>query len=586
MVSVSTLPEANSGGGDPTQLPLFPVADLADAEATGAPALLTLSEAAALASRLAGKNVTTANIQYLISQGLATPERGGDRVRISADEVRARYAAAPAPAPERPDGDGAGDGAESAPNGDGAGEPDAAAELADLLSFAHCKEAETTRHIHRLHPYKGKFVPQLVEYFLDGRTDRHKREACFAPGDIVLDPFSGSGTTLVQANELGIHAVGVDISAFNALLANLKLAELPLAELAQTALRMRYAIASDVTGQRARAFDAELQTMLQEFNAEHYPTPDFRIKARAGKVNEDEYAARRMGLLRPRFYDLLRARRVSNYVGRPDAPYLRRWLLLPVHSELEAGRAFAASVSDPDLRQMLLLILSRTARSARATRHYDLATLTRPVAEPYYCGKHHKICKPVFSLLALWKRYEEDTVRRKAEFAKIRTDTRQVCLAGDSRSIDLPAALAPVSPDLSARLRERGARGVFSSPPYLGMIDYHEQHAYAYEILDLPRQDHSEIGRRSAGRGRKAQRAYVADIAAVLTNCRRWLPKDGGDIFLVANDSFNLYPDIAARAGLAIVREYRRPALNRAEGDQGDYSETIFHLRPAAEAAR
>ena len=31
------------------------------------------------------------------------------------------------------------------------------------------KEAETTKHVHRLHPYKGKFIPQLVEYFLDSR---------------------------------------------------------------------------------------------------------------------------------------------------------------------------------------------------------------------------------------------------------------------------------------------------------------------------------------------------------------------------------------------------------------------------------
>ena len=33
------------------------------------------------------------------------------------------------------------------------------------LSFEQYKEAETTKHIHRLHPYKGKFIPQLVEYF-------------------------------------------------------------------------------------------------------------------------------------------------------------------------------------------------------------------------------------------------------------------------------------------------------------------------------------------------------------------------------------------------------------------------------------
>ncbi len=64
------------------------------------------------------------------------------------------------------------------------------------LSFEELKETDTTKHVHRLHPYKGKFIPQLVEYFLDSRTDEFKREAFFRPGDIVFDPFSGSGTTV------------------------------------------------------------------------------------------------------------------------------------------------------------------------------------------------------------------------------------------------------------------------------------------------------------------------------------------------------------------------------------------------------
>ena len=50
-----------------------------------------------------------------------------------------------------------------------------------------------TKHVHRLHPYMGKFIPQLVEIFL--RKFKPK---------LVYDPFCGSGTTLVEANALGI----------------------------------------------------------------------------------------------------------------------------------------------------------------------------------------------------------------------------------------------------------------------------------------------------------------------------------------------------------------------------------------------
>src|SRR5687767_11587365 len=77
-------------------------------------------------------------------------------------------------------------------------------------------ERERTKHVHRLHPYLGKFVPQLVEALLT----RYVR-----PGGRVLDPFAGSGTTLVQALESGYDAVGVDIAAFNALLISVKTRE-------------------------------------------------------------------------------------------------------------------------------------------------------------------------------------------------------------------------------------------------------------------------------------------------------------------------------------------------------------------------
>src|SRR5687768_5082159 len=80
-------------------------------------------------------------------------------------------------------------------------------------SEAELPERVRTKHVHRLHPYLGKFVPQLVEALLE----RYVR-----PGGRVLDPFAGSGTTLVQALESGYDAVGVDVAAFNCLLMRVK----------------------------------------------------------------------------------------------------------------------------------------------------------------------------------------------------------------------------------------------------------------------------------------------------------------------------------------------------------------------------
>ena len=74
-------------------------------------------------------------------------------------------------------------------------------------------QSERTKHVHGLHPYLGKFPPQLAEALIG----RHCPE-----GGLVLDPFCGSGTTLVEAVGLGRDAVGCDVSAFNALLAREK----------------------------------------------------------------------------------------------------------------------------------------------------------------------------------------------------------------------------------------------------------------------------------------------------------------------------------------------------------------------------
>lgn len=57
---------------------------------------------------------------------------------------------------------------------------------------------------HWIYPYKGKFHPQMIRALLNIMgMDR---------GDVVLDPFVGSGTAALEAQLLGIDFIGVDIS--------------------------------------------------------------------------------------------------------------------------------------------------------------------------------------------------------------------------------------------------------------------------------------------------------------------------------------------------------------------------------------
>ena len=171
--------------------------------------LMTLNEASLWASGKFGRDITSANLSYLINYGRIRKIQGKKgAIVVSRNDLESYYASwrgrRESQYKRRLGGD-----------------------INWRLSFEECKESETTKHVHRLHPYKGKFIPQLAEYFLDSRTDEFKTKAIFRPGDSVLDPFCGSGTTLVQANELGMHAVGVDVSRFNAMIANLKLCRLP-----------------------------------------------------------------------------------------------------------------------------------------------------------------------------------------------------------------------------------------------------------------------------------------------------------------------------------------------------------------------
>jgi hypothetical protein len=214
----------------------------------------------------------------------------------------------------------------------------------------------------------------------------------------------------------------------------------------------------------------------------------------------------------------------------------------------------------------------------QSTTHADLATLKEPVTQTYYCKKHGKICKPLFSMLSWWERYSKDTVKRLYEFDKIRTDTFQLCLTGDSKNINIFEELSKRRNDFAELVKSKKISGIFTSPPYVGMIDYHEQHAYAYDLFGFKRNDELEIGPLFKGQGLKARKSYIDSISKVLINSKKFLVDDY-NVFLVANDKFNMYPTIAENAKMLIVDKFKRPVLNRTEKDKSAYSEIIFHLK-------
>ncbi len=123
--------------------------------------LLTIKEASNWASKYLKKKVTTSNISYLIQYGrIKKIGSNGDTLIAKQDLIKYYDSYL------------------------GKREFDWKEKLGeDLnwgLSFDQLKEADTTKHVHRLHPYKGKFIPQLVEYFLDRHTDDFKKEGNYS----------------------------------------------------------------------------------------------------------------------------------------------------------------------------------------------------------------------------------------------------------------------------------------------------------------------------------------------------------------------------------------------------------------------
>src|SRR4051794_36784579 len=155
-------------------------------------------------------------------------------------------------------------------------------------------ERERTKHVHRLHPYLGKFIPQLVEVLLARHLVRGQR---------VLDPFAGSGTTLVQALESDMSAAGCDVAAFNCLLMRVKTGRYDLL-----------------------ALESELRGCLGRFEAG---------EGAAGAAT----------------------------------PFVQEWFAPQAVDDLLRFRSLVDDYSHADVLQV---VLSRAARSARRTTHFDL----------------------------------------------------------------------------------------------------------------------------------------------------------------------------------------------------------------------
>lgn len=348
-------------------------------------------------------------------------------------------------------------------------------------------EYQRTKHVHRLHPYLGKFIPQLVEIFLR----KYKPT-------LVYDPFAGSGTTLVEANALGIDSIGTDISIFNVLLSKVKTADydIPLLE-------------KEIYGILKR-----LDTYKSKFSKDNKVNKLFSTK------NE----------------------------------YIQNWFAPNTQKEL---LCYSRLIKDYTYQDLLKVVLSRSARSARLVTHYDLDFPKEPQTKPYQCYKHQRTCRPVEEAYKFLSRYTIDTLDRVKEFSKIKTKSKVTVHHADSREVEL----------------SKGIDMVFTSPPYIGLIDYHDQHKYAYELLGLKNNEIHEIGPAKNGQSQQAKSEYIKGINEVMLHTRDYMTKNARALIII-NDKYKLYNPVDV--GFKEIGRVERHVNRRTGRREGAFYESIL----------
>lgn len=85
------------------------------------------------------------------------------------------------------------------------------------VDWSFGKRASAPR-IEGIHPYPAKFIGEIPAAFLKALP--------IPPGTAVLDPFCGSGTTLIEAQRMGLASIGVDLNPIACLISRVKTSKL------------------------------------------------------------------------------------------------------------------------------------------------------------------------------------------------------------------------------------------------------------------------------------------------------------------------------------------------------------------------
>jgi len=299
-----------------------------------------------------------------------------------------------------------------------------AAEPEDSGKTAGIARQRTRYSTHGLHEYRGRFNPQVV------RTVGNLLG--LASGAFVLDPFCGSGTTLVEGVHSGWSTVGLDLNPLAVLISNAKLGLL-------------------------RVDPATIRGQVTHLLA--------RVRNDASGLSFEEPWSHEAccRLAGPGWPERL-----------PNLPYLRRWFPEPVLAQFAYLLEVTSTITTEPVRAALLVILSDLARGVSWQETEDLRI--RRSKSP---GRN----APLLPSFAAAVERRMGTALRAAALLPPSPESRHLAIEADVRD-DLGWVLAKID-STGQQLFD----AAITSPPYATALPYIDTQRLSLALLGLVRAD-------------------------------------------------------------------------------------------------
>ena len=279
---------------------------------------------------------------------------------------------------------------------------------------------QSTRYsLHCLHEYKGRFNPQVVRAI--GNIIRLDKDA------LVLDPFCGSGTVLLESAHIGWNAVGLDLNPLAVMIANTKV--------------QLFRLGPEKFHQHTQTFLSEIESLVNWVGS-----------------CEGAFTARQR----------LHLQKVGASHQLPSREYLERWFPQDVLLQFQAILYLIEQLPYTCIKSALRVCLSNIVREVSFQSPVDLRIRRRKDPSENYPAlslfrqEVNKIRKALGNLVSL---------RRLAS-----DDTHQVAFCQDSRFRNTFAEATNNFGLFDA---------VITSPPYANALPYIDTQRLSLVLLDL-----------------------------------------------------------------------------------------------------